>query len=696
MFGNLALNLSVDAGLSLVNDVMNAVSGSASSQPLSSSGGAGVGYGSSGFGGQRSFVEMLNKSIDNLSNAASAVLGGSQNQSPAVQPQPASGSSNAYGSQLNNNSDTAAPTSVSTAEQQANAGVNSGGNNNSGGSRTGNNIGGSSSNNVSSSGQTANNTVNAGTNSGKNADNGGNSSSAGNNVHGGGTKASNSSEGSSAAGTANGNSRKTSNSAGSSSKNSVKHDIGNNVGSTGSGNLADARAVYFIGNTIANIGVQPASSKKVDNAASGKGGGAGAGGTNVKSGAENQSSTADALLSNSAAAALNGLQSQTPNGRNEGSSAGNSSGKTFLSVFAENNGNKIADNAAGQNNVGSAAGQSASVKTSATADKNAATGSAQKAASVSVNAVTGNNQNILNKITENKTNAAPNPSIAPKASASVKSAVSNANTANTNTVNTANVNAKTLIKDAAVNALNLSVLSGEAKPALSAADGKNTEALSAGASKTGDSGSVSSSLFGAADSAVSASAGSVSASASGGNSGGFGLTGGGVSGLEDGTAGETSGSTAINSVMFMLRKNVQSATITLNPASLGTVKINISLSGANPALNQLNQSAVSNGSITVNMLAQNEAAKNILQSSSDSLQNALKNQGFSSINLNISTGSGYNNGSGNNGSGAFKNPFAGVNYNGGYSNGAPVQGAVSAGINNFSPRNPNALVDYFV
>ena len=91
MLGNLALNLSVDAGLSLANDVMNAVSGSASSQPLSSSGGAGAGYGSSGFGGQGSFGEMLNNSIDNLSNAASAVLGGSQNQSPAVQPKPASG-----------------------------------------------------------------------------------------------------------------------------------------------------------------------------------------------------------------------------------------------------------------------------------------------------------------------------------------------------------------------------------------------------------------------------------------------------------------------------------------------------------------------------------------------------------------------------------------------------------------------------
>ena len=663
MFGNLALNLSADAGLSLVNDVMNAVSGSASGQPLSLSGGAGAGYGSSGFGGPESFGEMLNNSIDNLSNAASAVLGSNQNQSPAAQSQPASGSSNAHGSQLNNAS---TPASVSTVNQQANAGVNSVG------SRMGNNIGGSSSNNVSSPGQPSNNTVNAGTNSGKNADNGGNSLSAGNNVSGSRTKASNSSEDRSAGGTVNGNSQKTSNSAGSLSKHSVKHDTGNNVGSTGSGNLADAQTFYFIGNTNVNIDVQASSSKKGDNAASGKAEGTGAGGANVKPGAKTPLSAADALLSNSAAG-LNSRQSQSANSQDGGNFAGNSSGKTFLSAFSDNAGRKIADNAAVQ---------SAPVKTGDTADKNAVTGNNQ------------NNQKILSRIIENKTNAAPNASIASNASASVKSAVSSANIANTNAVNTAN--AKTLIKDAAFNALNLSVLSGEAKPALSAADGKNIEALSAGASKAGDSGSVSSSLFGAAGSAVSVSAGSGSASASGGNLGGFSLTGGGVSGLEDGSSGETSGSTAINSVMFMLRKNIQSATITLNPASLGTVKINISLSGANPALNPLNQSAVSNGSITVNMLAQNEAAKNILQSSSDSLQNALKNQGFSSINLNISTGSGYNNGNGNDGSGAFKNPFAGVNYNGRYSNGSQGQETVSAAINNLSTRNPNALVDYFV
>jgi Flagellar hook-length control protein FliK. len=105
------------------------------------------------------------------------------------------------------------------------------------------------------------------------------------------------------------------------------------------------------------------------------------------------------------------------------------------------------------------------------------------------------------------------------------------------------------------------------------------------------------------------------------------LTGNGVSGLEDDTAGETTGSLAINSVMFMLRRNVQSAVITLNPASLGTVKINISLNPSN-SLNAFNQAISSGGSITVNMLAQNEAAKNALQASSDSLQSALKIRGF--------------------------------------------------------------------
>jgi hypothetical protein len=77
MLGNIALNLSVDAGLSLVNDVIGAVSGNLSNQLLSTSGNtdSSAGYGSSGFADQGSFGEMLNSSINSLSNAASSVLG---------------------------------------------------------------------------------------------------------------------------------------------------------------------------------------------------------------------------------------------------------------------------------------------------------------------------------------------------------------------------------------------------------------------------------------------------------------------------------------------------------------------------------------------------------------------------------------------------------------------------------------------
>jgi|GEM_PF-3404023 len=355
-------------------------------------------------------------------------------------------------------------------------------------------------------------------------------------------------------------------------------------------------------------------------------------------------------------------------------SSGNSSGETGLSATAgniKNTDGKISDSASGQNNI----------------NQNILN------ASVSVKSQAVSNTNAVNTNIDTKT---VNANISNTNAVNTNTKTVNANISNTNAAAAA-ANVKTLIKDAAVNALNLNVLNGEARQALSPADGKNIEALSAGVSKAGDTGSglASSNLFGAAGSAVSP-AGSSSASASEGNSGGFNLTGGGVSGLEDASSGETNGSAAINSVMFMLRKNIQSATITLNPASLGSVKINISLSSANSSLNPQNLPGVSSGSITVNMLAQNEAAKNILQSSSDSLQNALKNQGFTSINLNISTGSGYNNGNGNNGSESFKNPFAGINYSGRYSNGSPEQGTVSAGINNFSARNPNALVDYFV
>jgi hypothetical protein len=251
-----------------------------------------------------------------------------------------------------------------------------------------------------------------------------------------------------------------------------------------------------------------------------------------------------------------------------------------------------------------------------------------------------------------------------------------------------------------LNALNLNVLNREAESALSetAGNGKNPVNVYAGNNnsgsgilggvKTADSGISAGSFQGAGQ--------GIDNPASGGNSGGSSLTGGNIDGLDD-PAGETNAFKTVNSVIFMLKKNLQSATITLSPASLGTVKINIALSSPNSVLNLFNQSGASGGAITVNMLAQNEAAKNMLQSSSDSLQNALKNQGFSSINLNISTGSGYNNGAGNNGSETFKNPFADAGYNGRFSNTAPESGSIAAGTNNyFGSRNPNALVDYFV
>ncbi len=149
--------------------------------------------------------------------------------------------------------------------------------------------------------------------------------------------------------------------------------------------------------------------------------------------------------------------------------------------------------------------------------------------------------------------------------------------------------------------------------------------------------------------------------------------------------------------MFMLNKNVQSAVLTLTPPSLGSVKISIALNNPSSGLNSLN-SAASNGggSITINMLAQNDAAKNILQSSSGSLQNALKNQGYSSINLNISSGSSYNSQTGNNGNENFKNPFIDNSYNGGsFANKASGTDAFSS-ASAAAYRNPDSLVDYFV
>ncbi len=644
MFGNLALNLSVDAGLSLVNDVMNAVSGSASSQPLTPSSNAGSG---SAFGGQGGFGEILNNSIDNLSNSAN-----NQNQSGAVQP---------VSSSLNNTPN-AAP--VSLVNQHAN-----------GGSQGGNNIGGNLPNNVSSAGRPANNTVNAGNNTNKNNNTTVNNAT-GDNAAATVAAAQNTGGSAEQSTFVKGNSQKASKNADSGGNSAKQASVNNNV-AKGNNNGADGQAVYFVGNTNINILIQPVSIKKGDKAANGEGGAAGAGGVNVKSGDKTPLTAPDALFSSSTAAALYRSQSQNSNnsdGGNSagGNSAGNPSDKTFASVLTENAGKKIADKAAAQNTGGGTAEQSAPVKIGGAADKNSENGPAQKAASVLLNAFNRSSQNNQNVQASNS-------------NVSVKSAI----------INTANT--KTLIKDAAVNALNLNVLIGEAKPALSGNNEGNIAGNNAGAdSGSNIAGGIKTSGFMSAGFSG-ASISSLNGSASGGNSGGLNLSGGNIAGLDD-SSGGTNAAAAVNSVMFMLRKNVQSAVITLNPASLGTVKINISLNNPNSALNSLNQSAASNGAITINMLAQNEAAKNMLQSSSDLLQNALKNQGFSSINLNISTGSGYNNQNGNGGDETLKNPFTGANYNGIFSNGTSDSGsgAVSNGVNNFAYRNPNSLVDYFV
>ncbi|MHB1545952.1 MAG: flagellar hook-length control protein FliK [bacterium] len=637
MLGNLALNLSVDAGLSLINDVMNAVS-----PPLSLQGNGGGGAGSGpAFGGQSGFGEILNNSVAAIKSANDPVTN----------------------SNYNNQGGNPAPVN-----QPVNAGVNTG-NNYGGNPGGGNNIGGNSTNSVSAADKSTNNTVNS---------------------------TNNNADAPSAAVQPSGNANPAAgNSAGpASGAKALPENKAKNV-AVDSKKGTDGRTVYFIGNAVTDIAVQPVSVKKVNNGsnsqvgdgkdASGKD--AGVGGTNVKSAA-------------GYAAGLYRSQSQNQNNAAGKDSTGSSSGKTFLSTVAENAGRKITDNAVGQNIAAETANQSASLKIGdaaktggAAANKNSGDGSLQKAPQASLkvslntlNRSSQNNQNVLNSASKVNTNIDAN----------------NANIIDTAKVNT--VNANTLIKDASVNAFNLNVLSGETKQALSGTSGKNSVNVNVALDNSGsvsvsDSGSGSTvSASGKTDGFISAAFSGINgpASGSGGNSGGLSLSGGNIGGLEDQT-GETSASTAVNSVMFMLRKNVQSATITLNPASLGTVKINIALSNPNAALNSLNQSAAQSGSITINMLAQNEAAKNILQSSSDALQNALKNQGFSSINLNISTGSGYNNGNGNSGSETLKNPFDGANYGSGFSNGTAGSGAVPTIADNFAyRRNPNSLVDYFV
>ena len=652
MLGNIALNLSVDAGLSLVNDVMNAVSGSASGQPRSLSSGAGTGYGSSGFGGQGSFGEMLGNSISGLSNAASSVSDGGQNQGGAFQS--AGGASNVYGGgQAGNTAETSTP--VSSTGQQLNNGANAVGNNN--GAQTENNISGSSPNNGNGyqAGQPVNNNNTGGGHS--NADIGKSAA-----------KISASNGDSSQVSSKNGNTEHTSNDSSKSYK--TASEKGGNTVLNGNANIRDERNVYFIGNTNINFAGQLPSAKKIDVKSGGTGGNG-----NASEGA-NSKSKHDVNVS-----LLNANGTQVSDG---GSNAGNI-GSNYSGI------NALADNVKNINGKD----YQASVRNNSAAVS--ADGSSSKSSDVAANKIT-YNQIITDKTAANKANPNSNTADANKIN------IFNANAANNGVKADVNMsvinaqNAKTLNEDIKNNALNSESIKNSSSAGLSLSGSAVSSGInSAGSLKAGDSGSLSSNFFGVAGSAVSAGSGSDPLSASGGNSAGFSLTGNGVSGLEDDTAGETTGSLAINSVMFMLRRNVQSAVITLNPASLGTVKINISLNPSN-SLNAFNQAISSGGSITVNMLAQNEAAKNALQASSDSLQSALKNQGFSTINLNISTGSGYNNGNGGGANESFNNAFTSGNagYNSGFSNGAAETQTVSAGTNDSRYGNPNALVDYFV
>ncbi|RZD16216.1 MAG: flagellar hook-length control protein FliK [Candidatus Acididesulfobacter guangdongensis] len=164
-------------------------------------------------------------------------------------------------------------------------------------------------------------------------------------------------------------------------------------------------------------------------------------------------------------------------------------------------------------------------------------------------------------------------------------------------------------------------------------------------------------------------------------------------------AGDNTGPASLtaSTLSVMLKKNMQSAVITLKPASLGSIKINLSITGADgSSVNGLNKL------IAVNILTQTNEAKNMLQSSSSNLTDALKNQGFTSINLNIS--SGFNN-SGGDGSQSFADNYSandGKNYasslNSGYKN--ADGGSISGGAINSGGALPlmrgNSVIDYFV
>ena len=89
--------------------------------------------------------------------------------------------------------------------------------------------------------------------------------------------------------------------------------------------------------------------------------------------------------------------------------------------------------------------------------------------------------------------------------------------------------------------------------------------------------------------------------------------------INSAAGGNTSpASLTASTLSVMLRKNMQSAVITLKPASLGSIKINLSITGADGSgINGLNKL------IAVNILTQTNEAKNMLQSSSSNLTDAL-------------------------------------------------------------------------
>jgi hypothetical protein len=165
----------------------------------------------------------------------------------------------------------------------------------------------------------------------------------------------------------------------------------------------------------------------------------------------------------------------------------------------------------------------------------------------------------------------------------------------------------------------------------------------------------------------------------------------------DGSGGSSPVSLTASTLSVMLKKNMQSAVITLKPASLGSIKINLSITGAEGGggTNNLNKL------IAVNILTQTDEAKNMLQSSSSNLTDALKNQGFTSINLNIS--SGFNNGDGN-GAQSFADNAANnrKNYasssNRGYAkaDGGSLSGGTIDGGGVSPLRRGNSVIDYFV